>query len=172
MPSLPDIGSTMSLGPGRRSIAVRILAALAAVLLVASGCAAIRTADDGSAPPVAPVTVTLGGREWTLLRDPGIGMRFRADFGGADGMLFDMLDEADPSAVVFVMDDVPVPLDIAWFDAAGVLVGVAHMDPCEDSPCRTYAAPRPFRWAVEAPVGALDFLRSDDRLIVPVEGLG
>ncbi|HYH93374.1 MAG TPA: hypothetical protein VD763_09465, partial [Candidatus Saccharimonadales bacterium] len=77
MPSLPDIGSTMSRGPGRRWIEVCIVAALAAVLLLASGCAAIRTARDGSAPPVdVPVTVTLGDREWTLLRDPGIGMRF------------------------------------------------------------------------------------------------
>ena len=92
-------------------------------------------------------SVTLDGRPWRLLEGSADGMR-GAGFGDADGMLFDRGAEVDPRPV-FVMDGVAFPLDIAWFDGAGRLVGTATMPVCQAEPCpRTRG--RPVRWAVEA----------------------
>jgi uncharacterized membrane protein (UPF0127 family) len=91
-------------------------------------------------------------------------MRGRAGFDGADGMLFDHGAEVDPEAIVYVMDGVAFPLDIAWFDGDGLLVGIASMATCPAEPCPHYASPGPFRWAVEAPVGAFTDLPPAARL--------
>ena len=116
--------------------------------------------------------VTIGAAGWTVLIAGDDGMRRRDDFGGADGMLFDLGRDVDPGSVVFVMDGVRFPLDIAWFTDAGALVGVASMTPCDAEPCPTYAAPGPYRWAVEAPAGAFDDLDAGDRLDVGPSGAG
>lgn len=125
-----------------------------------------------SANPVVPTveatrTVVLDGRTLIVLDAGPDGMRGRVDFGAADGMLFDLGSDVDPTAVAFVMDDVPVDLDIAWFDGRGSLVGVARMAQCDAEPCQRYVAPAPFRWALEAPVGSLGELAGDARLVVP-----
>ena len=64
-------------------------------------------------------------------------MRRRTDFGGADGMLFDLGRVVGASAVGFVMDGVTIPLAIAWFDGDGLLVGTAV-----DGPMSTRARAR------------------------------
>lgn len=94
-------------------------------------------------------------------------MRGRTGFDGADAMLFAFADGFDTRGIVWVMDGVAFPLDIAWFDQDGALVGTASMGLCRAAPCPTYAPDRPYRWALEAPVGAFDRLRPDDRLAVP-----
>jgi uncharacterized membrane protein (UPF0127 family) len=93
-------------------------------------------------------------------------MRGAEDFGEADGMLFDRGGEVDPQSVFFVMDGVAMPLDIAWFDGQGRFVGMASMPTCGDPLCPRFAAPAPFRWAIEAPPGAFDGLDADARLVV------
>jgi uncharacterized membrane protein (UPF0127 family) len=70
------------------------------------------------------------------------------------------------------MDGVPMPLDIAWFDSTGQIVGVARMPVCEIVVCPTYASLHPYRWAIEAPVGSLEWLRDVDRLVIPADGPG
>ena len=99
-------------------------------------------------------SVTLDGRPWRVLGGGSDGMRGTAGFRGAEGMLFDRGAEVDPGSVFFVMDGVAFPLDIAWFDGAGRLVGTATMPVCPAEPCPRHAAPGPFRWAIEAPVNA------------------
>jgi uncharacterized membrane protein (UPF0127 family) len=111
-------------------------------------------------------TVSLGGETWTVYEGTGAGMRGLPGFGGADGMLFDMGREVDPAGVAFTMEGVGFPIDIAWFDAAGSLVSIASMVPCEAVPCPLYRADGPYRWAVEAPVGGFADLVPADRLVV------
>lgn len=135
-----------------------LVVALLAVAVLAGGCARY--------PASARHDVRIGDRTWTLLLADRDGMRGMADFDGTDGMLFDFDQDIDPTAVVFVMDGVAFPLDIAWFTDSGELVGTASMAVCPAKPCPTYAAPAPYRWAVEAPPGAFADLRPSDRLDV------
>lgn len=110
--------------------------------------------------------VTVGGEPLTVLVAGEDGMRDRDDFGGADGMLFDLGSEVQPTAVAFVMDGVRLPLAIAWFSADGRLVGTDAMVPCPAEPCPRHLAPAPFRWAIEAPVGAFDALPPTADLVI------
>jgi uncharacterized membrane protein (UPF0127 family) len=141
------------------------MAAVILVLSLVAGCV------PGSSSDTRHV-VRLGDAEWTLLLAGPDGMRHRDDFGGADGMLFDLDEDVDPGSVVFVMDGVRFPLDIAWFTDAGALVGIASMALCPEAPCPAYAAPGPYRWAVEAPPGAFDDLDPADLLDVSPSGAG
>lgn len=111
-------------------------------------------------------TVTLGGETWTVLDGDRNGMRGREDFAGADGMLFKFDPEVDTSSIGWVMDGVAFPLDIAWFDDAGVLIETASMAVCPEKPCPTYAPDAPYRFALEAPVGAFDDLAPTARLVI------
>ena len=138
----------------------RSLVALALLVALASGACGERYPDS------ARREVRLGDRMWTALLADRDGMRGMADFDGADGMLFDFDQDIDPTAVVFVMDGVAFPLDIAWFTDSGELVGTASMAVCPAKPCPTYAAPGPYRWAVEAPPGAFAGVAPSDRLDV------
>jgi len=130
--------------------------AMLAMVAFVAGCARY--------PASARHDVRIGDRTWTLLLADRDGMRGMADFQGADGMLFDFDQDIDPTAVVFVMDGVAFPLDIAWFTDSGELVGTASMAVCPAKPCPTYGAPGPYRWAIEALPGAFADVRPSDRL--------
>jgi hypothetical protein len=80
------------------------------------------------------------------------------DLGGLDGMLFEFSDD---TTATFHMLDTLIPLDIAFFTADGELVSVGQMVPCEATPCEAYAADAPYRYALEAPQGALIELPSN-----------
>lgn len=134
--------------------------AAATVVLVAAVLAL------GCSAPLPVRTVTLGGEPWTVYEGGGDGMRGLPGFGDADGMLFDMGDEVDPTAVAFGMEDVGYPIDIAWFDATGAFVSTTSMAPCDSAPCPLYHADGPYRWAIEAPPGALAELLPTDRLVI------
>lgn len=83
----------------------------------------------------------------------GLGLMNRSDLGGYDGMLFKFSEDTQTT---FYMKDTPLPLSIAFFDAAGQFVSTADMAPCIHQPsCPTYSADRPYRWALEVPQGAL-----------------
>ena len=120
----------------------------------------------GACSPLPVRQVSLGGERWTVYQGSGNGIRGLPGFGDTDGMLFDMGREVDPGGAGFVMDEVGFAIDIAWFDATGSLVGVATMVPCATAPCPLYQAPGPYRWAVEAPVGAFAGLGEEARLVV------
>jgi uncharacterized membrane protein (UPF0127 family) len=152
-------------------VAVTILGC-SSPLTSSDGSPARSTSGDASAAPPSAISTTstdrfvvrLGARPLTVLRAGRDGMRGRSDFDGADGMLFDLGREVEPRAIVFVMDGVAFPLDIAWFRADGGLAGTATMDVCPTEPCPRYAAPGPYRYAIEAPVGGLAGLGPTDRL--------
>ncbi|MCB2224636.1 MAG: DUF192 domain-containing protein [Actinobacteria bacterium] len=111
-------------------------------------------------PGFETVEVTVGGEPWlvALADTPGLraqGLMGVADLGGLDGMLFAYPDD---STARFWMKDTLIPLDIAFFDAAGALVDLLAMVPCEAGPCPYYRAAGPYRWAVEVPAGGFDGL--------------
>jgi uncharacterized membrane protein (UPF0127 family) len=133
-------------------------AVLAATLVV--GC------SSPTGQPLATRTVTVAGERWVVYEDPGEGMRGLPGFGTADGMLFDMGQEVDPRGIAFGMEGVGYPLDIAFFGADGMVVSVDTMAPCDAAPCPLYHALDPYRWAIEAPVGAFGDLAPPDRLVV------
>ena len=75
------------------------------------------------------------------------GMMEQTDLRGYDAMVF-----ANPTPVTtgFYNRNVPVPLTVAWFDAAGGFVGSAEMPPCPDQDgCPTYDPPAPWQTAIE-----------------------
>jgi hypothetical protein len=82
------------------------------------------------------------------------GLRQERDLGGYDGMLF-VFDGA--TDVGFTMSTVPVPLDIAFYDADGNLVATQRMKPCAkvENECPVYRSDEPFVYALETLTGKL-----------------
>ena len=101
------------------------------------------------------IRATVDGRPVRLVLavDRQQGLQRVPELTGADGMLFDFGREVEPTTGRFWMHDVLIPVDIAWFDGEGRLVGTATMATCEQD-CPTYVAPGPFRWALETPSGS------------------
>ncbi len=114
-------------------------------------------------------TITVGDVEMLVAvadtrEERAQGLMFVRDLGDLDGMLF-VLDAERPGS--FWMKDTVIPLDIAWFDDAGLFVGAATMVPCTEDPCPSYSPGAPFRYAVEAPAGALSFVDAATGLVLP-----
>ena len=122
--------------------------------------AAVRAARPASAPFAAlratdvhvgsrPVAVVLARTE----AERQAGLRRRSTLGPYGGMLFVF---PSPTTVGFTMSTVPVPLDIAFYDASGAVVDRLHMKPCSgtDATCPVYRARAPFSYALETVGGA------------------
>ncbi len=96
------------------------------------------------------------------------GMTGRSDLAGYDAMVFRFPEDTTGS---FYMRNVPVPLSIAWFDAAGRFAGSAEMAPCGDrGDCPTYSPGRPYRLAVEVTAGGLRRLGIGEGSVLAVDG--
>jgi uncharacterized protein len=81
------------------------------------------------------------------------GLMARTDLAGHVGMLFVFATDTNES---FYMRNTPMPLSIAWFDAAGRYVSATDMMPCADRPdCPTFGAAAAYRYALEVPRGGL-----------------
>jgi len=138
---------------------VRVAVTAAAIVAIAAlclGCGGLETR-----------TVRFGQEAWIVLVGSPEGMRGRTDFGGAARMLFDIGRQVEPGRQKFTMAGVSIPLDIAWFDGSGTFAGSAAMPLCEADPCPVYAPDRPYRWAIEAPVGAFDRVDLEVGLEIP-----
>jgi uncharacterized membrane protein (UPF0127 family) len=100
--------------------------------------------------------VRIGDAELTvaIAADKQRGMQGVDDLGGLDGLLFDYGTAVDPLDHGFWMRDVPIALDIAFFDAAGRLVWATTMPRCDEA-CPLVYSPAPFRWALESEAGSL-----------------
>jgi uncharacterized membrane protein (UPF0127 family) len=71
-----------------------------------------------------------------------------------DGMLFVF---AEPVSTAFIMEDTLLPLDVWFFDGAGLVVGTEEMTPCSVAPCPRHGSPGLVRWALETPLGRYEF---------------
>ena len=80
------------------------------------------------------------------------GMMGATGFGDAEAMVF--VQDA-PSTGNFWMKDTLIPLSIAYFDAVGDFLSSDEMTPCTTPECERYPTAVGYRWAVEAPSGAL-----------------
>ncbi len=95
------------------------------------------------------------------------GLMGRRDLAGYDGMVFRFSQDATGT---FWMEDVPIPLTVAWFDSSGRFISAADMVPCPDGRCRSYRPPRPYRFALEVPGGGLDRLGVGPGSVIDVGG--
>lgn len=118
------------------------------------------TAVPATVPPdlaaFGTEVVTVDGREWLVAvadtpDERFQGLRRVADLGALDGMIFVYDSERESS---FTMRTVPIPLDIGFFDTAGVLFDIVSMLPCGDSEdCPSYYATGPFQFTIERAAG-------------------
>lgn len=107
--------------------------------------------------------VTAGGRsrsvctlEATTEAERERGLMGQKSLHGFAGMTFVF---PSPSSALFYMKDTLIPLSLAWFDRSGRFIGSALMALCPPgATCPTYAAARPFSFALEVPAGGLDRL--------------
>lgn len=75
------------------------------------------------------------------------------DLQGYSGMVFVYAEDSDNS---FYMRNTPMPLSIAWIDAAGGVVSTTDMVPCQDRDgCPIYPSGGAYRMAIEVPKGRL-----------------
>ena len=105
--------------------------------------------------------IELGGSLWMVAVADTPELRARGlmgvtDLGALDGMLFVFPHD---STSRFWMFGTRMPIDIAFFDAEGELVGeVISMTPCrsEAGSCPTYGVDEPYRYAVETEAGGFE----------------
>jgi uncharacterized membrane protein (UPF0127 family) len=168
---------------GRWAVAAAVLVAAVAALI--GGLVLLLRGDDDAAMPtgtlgsvlaaarparspfagLTEVQLAIGGdcRRMVVadaVDERAIGLMRRRDLGPYDGMLFVF---ERPIQGPFTMSNVPVPLDIGWYDAGGRPVDRLVMQPCPDRPvseCPSYPSDRPYSYAVETlegelPAGAL-----------------
>ena len=114
-----------------------------------------------------------GWLRWCLLaaRDAaerGRGLMEVTDLQGYSGMAFLYDDDATGG---FYMRNTPTPLSIAWIGAAGEVVTILDMEPCEDRDgCPTYHPTGPYRTAIEVFRGDLEGLGITPGATVAVGG--
>jgi uncharacterized membrane protein (UPF0127 family) len=164
--------------PARRAGVAAALLALAAALV--GGLVLFLGRDDDSAAPGGPLASVLAGArpatapftQLTEIRlgiggdcrrivvadrtdERATGLMRRSDLGPYDGMLFVF---GTPTSSSFTMSEVPVPLDIGWYDASGRPVDRLLMQPCPDrsvSDCPVYSSRGSYTYAVETLGGQL-----------------
>ncbi len=104
----------------------------------------------------APGTAHSSGANCALLAETPAqvqrGLMDRQDLAGYDGMVFRFSED---NTAGFYMRNVPVPLTVAWFDAAGRFVSSTDMTTCPDQDCPTYHPTGPYRYALEVLKGGL-----------------
>jgi uncharacterized membrane protein (UPF0127 family) len=162
----------------RRAVAAAVALVLAAALVGGALVLVLREDDSpapagvlagvlaGSRPATAPfrglteVQLSVGGDCLrTVVTDErderAVGLMRRRELGPYRGMLFVF---EGPTQGPFTMSDVPVPLDIGWYDDDGRLVDRLVMQPCpgrSPSECPSYRSRAPYRYAVETLEGGL-----------------
>ena len=164
--------------PARRAGTAAVLVAL--VVALVGGLGYVFRRGDGTAAPAGSLGPVLASARPAAPPFPGLtevrldvggdcrhvvvadtlderatGLMRRRDLGSYGGMLF-VFDE--PTSSSFTMSDVPVPLDIGWYDVKGRPVDRTLMQPCpQRSPaeCPVYQSKGPYRYALETLGGDL-----------------
>ncbi|MGQ0813508.1 MAG: DUF192 domain-containing protein [Gemmatimonadota bacterium] len=99
-----------------------------------------------------------------------LGLMERTQLGADAGMIF-VYDQMQDANAGFWMYRTRIPLDIAFIDAAGAIVSIRNMQPCE-SPnpqvCPTYSPTAPYLKALEVNQGyfARHGIQIGDRVVV------
>ena len=135
---------------------LRVLPAL--VLAVAACGGAAEAVDTGDVSGFPTSTVELDGEPLFVAiaanqLDRSQGLRGVSDLGQLDGMLFVF---PGPTTTSFTMRDVPILLDVGFFDETGRLLEVRSMSPCEEDPCPSYPTGRPISAALERTRGGFE----------------
>lgn len=128
---------------------------------IAPSTTVVRRGIEGFEPIAFAVTTASGERRnWCGLlaqseEQLNKGLMGQTDIGGYDGMIFRFAEDVQSA---FYMANVPVPLDIAWFDAAGKFVSSTRMEVCTVDPnrCPRYNATAPYRYAIEVKADSMD----------------
>ncbi len=164
----------------RWAVTASVLLAIAAALLVGGLVLLLRGDDDAAAPGAGALRAVLAGARpatapfagLTEVRlsigsdcrrvvvadavdERAVGLMRRRDLGTYDGMLF-VFGATTHGA--FTMSNVPVALDIGFYDAAGRPVDRLLMQPCPDRTvfeCPSYQSRGPYSYAVETLQGGL-----------------
>ncbi|MFH1444069.1 MAG: DUF192 domain-containing protein [Candidatus Peregrinibacteria bacterium] len=152
----------------------RMLIGFSVVLLLA-GCGPVSAPEStqGDTTPIqlaAPDghTVTLSVELARTVDEQQQGLMNRTALAYGAGMLFIFPDSAERS---FWMKDTLLPLDIIFFDAEGLVVSMASMEPCvtaDDALCPSTFSQGPAQFALEVPKGylAAASVEEDWRLIL------
>lgn len=132
-----------------------LAACLAFLALALAGCEGEKAARSDEAPKSVSTffPVRLGDRtvrlQFALLPlEQQRGLMERRDLGADDGMVFVY---KRPQAANFWMRNTPTPLDIGFFDAAGVLLEVYPMHPYDETGVKSRS--NEVKFAVEMPQG-------------------
>jgi uncharacterized membrane protein (UPF0127 family) len=83
----------------------------------------------------------------------GYGLMYRRWLAPDKGMAFLFAQDTTTS---FFMGNTLIPLSIAFFDSAGVIVRILDMEPCEESSCPHYDPGTSYRGALEVNQGAFE----------------
>jgi uncharacterized membrane protein (UPF0127 family) len=126
------------------------------------------TIDTGDVQGFAIGTIQVGDREFRVAVADERALRLRGlmgveDLGDLDGMLF-IMDGMVQNG--FTMRNTLIPLHIAFFDEAGVLVDVLEMMPCSEEPCPSYVPDGRYRYTVEVPLGEFEGIDESATLLV------
>jgi len=138
------------------------------VFVVATAASACTTAPLPTMSGLASSTISIDGRDLAVAvadnpQTRAQGLMGVTDLGDLDGMLFVFEDDTETG---FWMKSTLIPLDIAFFAADGRFVDRLTMQPCIEDPCPTYLPGGPYRYAIEAPAGALEFVGEGSLLSV------
>lgn len=123
----------------------------------AGGCGA------ATAPPVSTGTLTIAGPHGVLLRlsvqlattpqARATGLMHATHLADTAGMVFEF---PAITSTAFWMKDTVIPLDIAFWNAAGTIIDVNTMQPCAQDPCPLYVAGAAYAASVEVAGGLLE----------------
>lgn len=93
------------------------------------------------------------------------GLMGRESLAPRAGMVFLWSEDTDSS---FYMRGTLIPLEAAFFDAEGRILGILEMAPCAADPCPLYSPGMRYRGALEVNAGALGAagVRVGDRIEV------
>jgi uncharacterized membrane protein (UPF0127 family) len=91
------------------------------------------------------------------------GLQFVNDLEDLEGMLFFWRHDGG----AFWMKHTLIPLDIVWFNEDGTYKDRTSMVPCTETPCPKYrpADNLDFRFAIEAPPGALSWITESTAIL-------
>ncbi|HET9346267.1 MAG TPA: DUF192 domain-containing protein [Candidatus Limnocylindrales bacterium] len=108
--------------------------------------------------------VTVDGRELRVIEvEYASGLRHVDSLGGLDGALF-RFDQPLSTGKGMGMAGTLMDLDVVFFDPEGRAIDRHTMTVCVTQDCPGYYPSRPWQYAIEAPAGALEWVKPGAQL--------